>query len=559
MIGINRLLGLFCGLACLFALAFCACESAVPENCGDGSRLNPETEFCFGGQAYPKCGVGEYDPTVNKCENGVLKSKCGVGDKFYDPAAEFCAGDTVYSKCLGEEYDPASQKCESNVLKSQCGNDYYDTTAAFCVGDTVYSKCGGYTYDPAAATCENNVLKGKCGGIDYNPATENCSGGVISPITYTLTVSADPAVAGSVSREPDAESYNAGTSVTVTATPAAGYTFTGWTGASTATANVVQITMNGNKTLTANFQRQTVSPADTCAANPKPGCPNYVPPITPTAYTITFNYYYSGSTYTTATTDANGKLASLPTPIRSGYNFDGWYTAATGGTMVTESWVYSANVTIYARWTVIPITPPLGGTFTDERDGTIYKKITIGTQTWMAENLNYDIPESDDGTNLCYENSADNCEKYGRLYRWYTAMDIDESYYDKLWNGSDINHQGICPVGWHLPSDAEWDTLVNFVGDSLTAGKKLKSQNGWRNNGNGTDEYGFSALPGGRSTGGSSFYNAFEDGYWWSATEAYNNLVWIRNMDNSGERVRRHSGNSGYKSYMLSVRCVQDE
>ena len=581
MIGINRLLGLFCGLACLFALAFCACESAVPENCGDGSRLNPETEFCFGGQAYPKCGVGEYDPTVNKCENGVLKSKCGVGDKFYDPAAEFCAGDTVYSKCVGEEYDPASQKCESNVLKSQCGNDYYDTTAAFCVGDTVYSKCGGYTYDPAAATCENNVLKGKCGGIDYNPATENCSGGVISPITYTLTVSADPAVAGSVSREPDAETYNAGTLVTVTATPAVGYTFTGWTGASTATANVVQITMNGNKTLTANFQRQTVSPADTCAANPKPGCPNYVvpsdtcaanpkpgcpnyvPPITPTSYTLTVtrNPSYGGTTTPASSRPyiQSGTPVNISAVPRSGvYIFDRW-TVESGAAAFANADSQSTTVTLTSDATIIAnfkkIAQPVINTFTDGRDGKSYNWVQIGTQKWMAENMDFEVTDS-----KCYDNSADSCAKYGRLYDWATAMGLPSNCNRDDCSGQiDTPHPGICPNGWHIPTRSEWDTLVNFAGGSSKAGTMLKSEWGWNSSSSvpaGTDEYGFSALPGGYGYS-NGFSGVGYGGNWWSATEYYrDSFVWSRHMSSGNEKV---DDSDRDKEYPYSVRCVADE
>jgi len=112
--------------------------------------------------------------------------------------------------------------------------------------------------------------------------------------------------------------------------------------------------------------------------------------------------------------------------------------------------------------------------FTDVRDSIKYKAVDIGTQTWMAENLNYDIP--DDDTDICYEEKPANCKTYGRLYDWNSI-------------------QGVCPSGWHIPSDAEWATLINFAGE----GSKLKSASGW----NGTNDYRFSALPGG----------------WWSASE----------------------------------------
>jgi uncharacterized protein (TIGR02145 family) len=120
--------------------------------------------------------------------------------------------------------------------------------------------------------------------------------------------------------------------------------------------------------------------------------------------------------------------------------------------------------------------------------------------------------------------------------------------------------QGVCPAGWHLPSSAEWDTLINFVGGTETAGRKLKSTRGW-NNGNGTDNYGFSALPGGGGWSGGSQENiAGRTGVWWSATERDNHPsgdAWFRRMGYYDyDRVyRSYFG----KIHTYSVRCVQDE
>jgi uncharacterized protein (TIGR02145 family)/uncharacterized repeat protein (TIGR02543 family) len=548
----------------------------VPENCGDGNRLNSATEFCFGGQAYPKCGGGEYDPTVKKCEDGVLKSKCG-GDIFYDPATEFCygsqaylkcgggeydptvkkcedgilkskcgneyynpatnfcVGDSVYSKCGGEEYNPATATCESNVLKGKCGSNSYNPATDFCVGDSVYAKCGGQIYVPATETCENNVLKGKCGGIDYNPATENCSGGVISPITYTLTVSADPAVGGSVSREPDAETYNTGTSVTVTATPAAGYVFTGWSGASTATANVVQIRMDGNKTLTARFQM----------------------PAAGERYRVTFSVNGGSGTAPSDIFVNSGYSATLPSGSalsRTGFSFGGWNTESSGtGTNYAagSSYYPTANITLYAKWT--PPSTPVA--FIDSRDGNRYNGIAIGTQVWMAENLNYDVP--DVTTDICYAGSVDSCEKYGRLYDWSTAMGGASSS-NKVPSGV----QGVCPAGWHLPSYAEWDTLINFVGGESTAGEKLKSSRGWGSYRNGTDEYGFSALPGNRvrNDGYVSSSSEVGPGYWWSATESSDgDYAFYWSISYTGRVAKDASSKTERYGWRNSVRCVQDE
>ena len=166
-------------------------------------------------------------------------------------------------------------------------------------------------------------------------------------------------------------------------------------------------------------------------------------------------------------------------------------------------------------------------TFKDDRDGKTYKKVTIGGQTWMAENLNYEESGS-----VCYKNSVENCEKYGRLYNWYEAF--------------------ACPSGWHLPSDEEWTTLVENVHSS----KILKSKSGWNKDGNGTDDYEFSALPGGCMVpNGGGFSNVGYSGYWWTARLRDGRSADIRNISYEDERVKP---NEDVLSYRFSVRCVQD-
>jgi uncharacterized protein (TIGR02145 family) len=202
------------------------------------------------------------------------------------------------------------------------------------------------------------------------------------------------------------------------------------------------------------------------------------------------------------------------------------------------------------------------GTFTDTRDGKTYKTTKIGEQVWMAENLNYEAERS-----KCYKDSISYCNKYGRLYDWATAMGIDKEFNKKKWNGSDVKHQGVCPKGWHLPSNAEWDKLYRFAdGDkgtespyeSPTAGKHLKSKEGWNDykgkSGNGEDKFGFSALPSGY---GSSvdFYLAGYNGGWWSASEYSSDLAYYRYTLYNDEYANEY--NIG-KDYLRSVRCVGD-
>jgi len=192
--------------------------------------------------------------------------------------------------------------------------------------------------------------------------------------------------------------------------------------------------------------------------------------------------------------------------------------------------------------------------------GKNYKTVEIGTQTWMAENLNYAAVGSKCGDDSGLKDSnTTTCNTYGRLYDWATAMGIDAKYNNQLWDGSDVKRQGICPSGWHIPSDDDWDTLMTTVGGPSTAGTKLKAASGWDNSsfgsGNGTDDYDFSALPGG---GGNSYGNSGDVGrvgYWWSAPEYNASSAYHRIMSFSNAEV----GSSNFvKSSLFSVRCVQD-
>jgi Cobalamin biosynthesis protein CobN and related Mg-chelatases len=190
----------------------------------------------------------------------------------------------------------------------------------------------------------------------------------------------------------------------------------------------------------------------------------------------------------------------------------------------------------------------LKGGFEDSRDGKIYAAVLIGSQVWMAKNLNYAVGgKCGDGKSLSDANTA-TCSTYGRLYDWNTAMANSAS---SAANPSGI--QGVCPDGWHLPSDAEWKALTNSIGTN--AGTKLKAASGW-SSGNGTDDYGFSALPGGAYYN-STFMDVRNQGYWWSATEYTTNTnAYGRNMSYNSTIASNSIGNKTNTLY--SVRCVQN-
>jgi uncharacterized protein (TIGR02145 family) len=201
-------------------------------------------------------------------------------------------------------------------------------------------------------------------------------------------------------------------------------------------------------------------------------------------------------------------------------------------------------------------------TFMDERDSTVYKYVAIGTQTWMAENLNYNS-----GTNsYCYDDLASNCDTYGRLYTWASAMDIDETYNSTTWSGSDVNHQGVCPAGWHLLSDDEWEILASYVAnesgltgytsdDWTEIGKLLKANSDLWSTNTGTDDYGFSGLPGGFRSSNGSYYAVGDLGYWWSSTELGSSSAYFRSLYYNNDYFYR---NIYGKTNAYSVRCIQD-
>ncbi|MBQ9224616.1 MAG: fibrobacter succinogenes major paralogous domain-containing protein [Fibrobacter sp.] len=219
------------------------------------------------------------------------------------------------------------------------------------------------------------------------------------------------------------------------------------------------------------------------------------------------------------------------------------------------------------------------GTLTDSRDGQTYKTVTIGDQVWMAENLNYaytGVPYNysgytSDSTSWCYENDPANCAKYGRLYTWAAAMDSSGTWST---NGKGCGYgsecsptgtiRGICPEGWHLPDTTEWNTLFSAVGGVQDedyayrwhgAGTALKSTGGWYNDRNGTDAFGFSALPAGyRLNNGSCNYEGY-DAYFWSSTEGSSHNAYGMNLHTYGDYA--YLGYK-YKYGGFSVRCLKD-
>jgi uncharacterized protein (TIGR02145 family)/uncharacterized repeat protein (TIGR02543 family) len=366
---------------------------------------------------------------------------------------------------------------------------------------------------------------------------------------YTLQISINPISGGSVSRNPEKSTYTAGEQVTVTAQPASGYDFAVWSGVSTSTNSSVTVTMNANLVLTANFQQQSVTP---------PGNGDHVHDWGDWVVTTVATCDAAGVETRTCKIDNShketrtipqltGETCQTTTPPGGGdhvHTWDAW-TVTTPATC-TSPGVETRTCTQDAshketrpiaqltgtgcELNVVDPNTVVKGTITDSRNGKTYSTVKIGSQTWMAENLNY---QTTSGSSWCY-----NCNTYGRLYDWAAA-------------------KMACPVDWHLSSNEEWDILVTVVGGQSIAGKKLKAKNGWNRSGNGTDDYGFSAMPGGGYD--RTFVGAGIGGSWWTATTSSYGDIISRSMnccDSDKDEVAEYHD---YDGLGMSVRCVKDE
>jgi uncharacterized protein (TIGR02145 family) len=187
-------------------------------------------------------------------------------------------------------------------------------------------------------------------------------------------------------------------------------------------------------------------------------------------------------------------------------------------------------------------------------DGNLYTTVTIGTQVWMKENLK--TTKFNDGIAIPLVTGLEWRYLTTPGYCWYNNNEAGfKNIYGALYNWYTVNTGKLCPLGWHVPSDSEWSTLTNFIGE---AGGKLKEAGTahWPSPNTGaTNETGFTALPGGVRYYGGSYEGAGNTGYWWSST-GYNTMGIYRAMNYFSDVVG--SGNDMYKEYGFSVRCIKN-
>ncbi len=191
--------------------------------------------------------------------------------------------------------------------------------------------------------------------------------------------------------------------------------------------------------------------------------------------------------------------------------------------------------------------------FIDDRDGKVYNTVVIGEQCWMTENMNIGVKVTSDQTNngiiekYCYSNNTQYCNIYGGLYEW-----------GETFNYNSNNSQGICPIGWHIPSTTETRTLITTVGGNNSGGAlKEEGYSHWSSPNTGaTNSSGFTALPGGVYYKPSDDYeDRMERGYWWLSNGFYDGLILEHN---STEIEITSYGNNGHGNYAQSIRCIRD-
>lgn len=185
-----------------------------------------------------------------------------------------------------------------------------------------------------------------------------------------------------------------------------------------------------------------------------------------------------------------------------------------------------------AAKTTKPAAPvrPTTGKLTDTRDGKSYKTVVVGSQTWMAQNLNFTVTGS-----ACYENKKQSCEELGRLYDWEMA-------------------KSACPAGWHLPTEDEWDLLEQAAGGD-SAGYHLKTSSGWENQGNGSNIRGFDAIPSGDLSKTGLYLHRGVGATYWTASSKFGGGAWFRSIDFFDTKLMHDNAE---KTAGFSVRCVKD-
>ncbi len=262
---------------------------------------------------------------------------------------------------------------------------------------------------------------------------------------------------------------------------------------------------------------------------------------------VTYDVYL-GTEATPVTVVSNSQTGTTYSPTLAVNTTYYWKVVAKdgkGGTGESAVWSFTTDIIEWSDTT--------HGIFTDPRDNNEYNVVKTGDQIWFAENLSYEISGKEITDNSAWSNlsSPGYCwynndkatygDTYGALYNWYA-----------------VNTGNLCPPGWHVPTDVEWGTLINYLGGGNVAGGKLKETGTthWNSpNTDATNETGFTALPGGYREVPGTFFNISYFGFWWSSTENNAGNAWYRYMNYIDAHIPRYNDD---KKFGYSVRCLRD-
>jgi len=603
----------------LAAMVFFACEK-LPEDCGN-QFIDSDTQFCVNNQAFKRCWGKEFDPLTEFCHENVVYSKCN--GKTYTPPNNPCieverssssvpssssvvpssssvaasssssAGQSSSSvvppssssiaasssSSAGQSSSSVVPPSSSSVSSSSAPSSSSSVASSSSVQSSS-SLSSSSSSSSAVLACAMSATAGTVGTAITPAPTVTCNGAsVASSLTWTPT-SLVPSAAGSVA-------------VSVTANSGACSGKTAVCGNVAVSEPVLECDMSA--TTGAVGTAITPAPAVTCNGASVAGNLTWTPanltPTSPGNLAVSVRAgsgACNGKTAVCGDVSVSSTLACSMTATagRIGVAISPTPTVTCNGTSVATSRTWTPASLIPAEAGNIAVSVSVGTGACNGMEascgnvavpeascpnpsvfgnvltcgGKDYRIEKIGEQTWMAENLNFDAPDS-----KCYSNQESNCGVYGRLYNWATAMNLLPGC-NSSGCASQVKekHQGVCPSGWHVPSQAEWDALSSHVqtasGCSSCDGHLLKATDGWRNNngnagGNGADEYGFSALPGGGGYSGGSFSTVGIAGNWWSASENDAAYAYIRYMYYG---IKHAYWSNGVKDNLFSLRCLQD-
>jgi uncharacterized protein (TIGR02145 family) len=519
----------------------CVKGQGVPPTICNDKYYNPATHFCYGGkEIYALHNGKEYEPAT-------------CGKEIYNPETHFCNksenNPAIFEKCGGKDYNTKTEVCVNGEVQNELakfkdardGKEYKYTTIGtqtWMAENLNYATAGSRCLDDKQANCD------KYGRLyDYEAALPGCGSGKNCSITEK---GLEPqGVCPDGWYLPTSEDW---------------FILRDFAGAGDREVAGKKLRANDYGG-TDNYGFSVLKPSNFSIQKPSnDGYPRFwSSDVASTTHGGDMEIYIVGDmegvqilgAYKTSFLSVRCLKSTLPKCGNKGYNPKTHFCTESESNPELLPFCGGQSYdtrTKFCKDGVVQDKPsaPIKQTFKDARDGKTYKYVEIGTQTWMAENLNYKAEGS-----VCYDNEEANCDTYGRLYTWRTR-------------------EYVCPAGWHLPNDAEWNTLADVVGGVFSEGSggKLKAiGNLWYTTENltdrvgiaGTDDYGFSALPGGyyeTAVGGKSgFNNLGRDGSWWTIEINSGNSVFHWYL---GYNTSSFMRGANWNTILRSVRCVKD-